>query len=192
MLAYLKAHLLPKPQAHEVEGHLSRLEGITLRDIARRYASNGIIVEIGSYLGKSSNYLVSSLSKGGHLYCIDPWFGKGDWILSKETDTYDQFLANMKAWTGKFTALRGYSAEIVQNWIQPIDLLFIDGDHTYEGCILDIRLWFPFLKKDGWICLHDYGNPCGVKQAVQDTLFGYVDKYYLVDSMFLAKRPKNC
>ena len=194
VLAYLKAHLLPRPKAQNMEGHLTRLEGIALRDIARRYASNGIIVEIGSYLGKSSNYLAGALTKGGHLYCIDPWFGEGGWIkgkTGKETDTYNQFLSNMKSWTGKFTALRGYSTDVVKNWTQQIDLLWIDGDHTYEGCSSDIMLWYPFLKKDGWICLHDYDNPFGVKQAVQDILFCQVNKYYLIDSMFVAQKGKD-
>jgi predicted O-methyltransferase YrrM len=40
----------------------------------------------------------------------------------------------------------------------PLDFLFIDGDHTYEGAKQDYISYMPFVKKGGMIVFHDI-NP---------------------------------
>jgi len=49
-----------------------------------------------------------------------------------------------------------------------LDFVFIDGDHSYKGCLYDIRMWYPKLKDKAWIGGHDYAHPnfSGVKKAV--------------------------
>jgi hypothetical protein len=37
-----------------------------------------------------------------------------------------------------------------------IDLLFIDGDHSYEGCASDVVRFVPFVRPGGYFILHDY------------------------------------
>lgn len=37
-----------------------------------------------------------------------------------------------------------------------IDLLFIDGDHSYKGVVKDFELYFPFVNKGGIIIFDDY------------------------------------
>jgi predicted O-methyltransferase YrrM len=53
---------------------------------------------------------------------------------------------------------------------ESIDFVFIDGDHSYEGCAKDIDLWYPKLKEGGLLSGHDYrdGRNYGVKQAVHE------------------------
>ena len=48
-----------------------------------------------------------------------------------------------------------------------LDLVFIDGDHSYEGVKRDIEAWLPKIKKGGWISGHDYTRK-GVAEAVSD------------------------
>jgi predicted O-methyltransferase YrrM len=59
---------------------------------------------------------------------------------------------------------------------ESIDLVFIDGDHSYDGCLRDIKAWLPKVKKGGWICGHDYNHPKqgNVKKAV-DEMFKKVE-----------------
>ena len=38
---------------------------------------------------------------------------------------------------------------------QPLDVLFIDGDHTYEGVRADWELYSPMVKKGGIVGFHD-------------------------------------
>lgn len=51
-----------------------------------------------------------------------------------------------------------------------LDTLFIDGDHTYKGCLSDFVHWYNKVKPRGKIIFHDYGRPTreheGVTKAV--------------------------
>ena len=48
------------------------------------------------------------------------------------------------------------------------DFVFIDGDHSHEGCYRDIVAWAPKVKPGGFIGGHDYDHPAqgDVKGAV--------------------------
>jgi hypothetical protein len=50
---------------------------------------------------------------------------------------------------------RAMSAEVARDF-READLVFIDGDHSYDGCLNDIRLWRRAVKSGGWIGGHDY------------------------------------
>lgn len=53
------------------------------------------------------------------------------------------------------------------------DLIFIDGDHSYEGCLADIRNWFDNLLPKGHLLFHDCylrTSKNGVQDAVLDFL----------------------
>lgn len=54
-----------------------------------------------------------------------------------------------------------------------IDVVFIDGDHSYDGCLLDIQVWTRKVRPKGWIGGHDYLNPDlrfqGVDKAVLES-----------------------
>jgi len=49
-----------------------------------------------------------------------------------------------------------YLEKVVE--FSPYDLIFIDGDHSYEGVKQDFLLFKPLLKKSGVIALHDIKN----------------------------------
>lgn len=59
-----------------------------------------------------------------------------------------------------------------------IDLVFIDGDHSYDGIVKDVYSWWPKLKKRGVIAGHDYTQAGGtilmheVRAALHDVFGG--------------------
>lgn len=65
---------------------------------------------------------------------------------------------------------QGDSAEIAGMWQGgKIDVLFIDGDHSYEGCKADIDAWYPYMRKGGVMLFHDADETSpGVVQAVEE------------------------
>ena len=56
------------------------------------------------------------------------------------------------------------------------DLLFIDGDHSYEGCRRDVESWIPHLNTGGLIAMHDYGWADGVRKVVTETVLPSLGK----------------
>lgn len=65
------------------------------------------------------------------------------------------------------------SKEIGKGWhYGPLDLIFIDGDHSYDGANGDITLWWPHLKIGGYMLIHDYAaNPwADVKRATDELI----------------------
>lgn len=49
------------------------------------------------------------------------------------------------------------------------DILFIDGDHSYEGCGADIVAWYPWMNTGGIIFFHDCDiTSPGVVQAATE------------------------
>lgn len=67
--------------------------------------------------------------------------------------------------------MRGDSAQIAGMWDErkKIDVLFIDGDHSYEGCKADIDAWYPHMAEHGVMLFHDADETSpGVVQAVEE------------------------
>jgi len=60
---------------------------------------------------------------------------------------------------GRVTIHRADSVEAAKH-IQDgaLDLVFIDADHSYDGCKRDIAAWLPKVKRGGWLGGHDYHN----------------------------------
>lgn len=55
--------------------------------------------------------------------------------------------------------IHGDANMVAKLWEKPIDLLFIDGDHSYEGVKQDTLAWEPKVIKGGTILFHDYDHP---------------------------------
>lgn len=58
-----------------------------------------------------------------------------------------------------------------------LDLVFIDGDHSYDAVMEDIENWIDKVREGGIICGHDFGNPYhpDVERAVRDYFRIHVD-----------------
>lgn len=64
--------------------------------------------------------------------------------------------------------IHGDSQGVAQIWNKQIALLFIDGDHSYEGVKKDTLSWEPFVKKGGTILFHDTDYVDGVPVWLDD------------------------
>jgi len=61
---------------------------------------------------------------------------------------------NMKGYD-KFTFIRDFSYNAVKTWNKPIDMVFVDGDHTYDAVKKDIEDWWKVLPIGGRLFVHD-------------------------------------
>src|SRR6185503_19008995 len=122
----------------EIPGWLSEDEAITLFELAGSLPGHhSVVVEIGSWLGKSSLVIAKGLKKNGEgvLYCIDPFNADGDeaWTTvysniaaQQKLPLQEQFVSNMKRHRtfDVIKVLAGYSTEFADKFSHPIDLLF--------------------------------------------------------------------
>ncbi len=68
------------------------------------------------------------------------------------------------------------------------DLIFIDGDHSYQGCKTDINAWVPHMKSHGVIFFHDADESSpGVLQAACE----FVNNHKIEKFMIFKKTDKN-
>lgn len=152
----------------------------TYDDLIYAVPQNGVFVECGAWLGKSSSYLcdkVAATRPDISIFIVDSWKGSqgetdGPHKLATTTDIYQIFLDNMG--NRKFTAIRDLSVNASKQFEDnSLDVVFIDMCHLYECVIEDIKAWYPKVKNDGFIAGHDWSWP-GVNKAVKEVFPNYL------------------
>lgn len=145
-------------------GFLGENEARFLGLLAAATPAKGAIVEIGSFKGKSTVMLASVADKYalGPVVAIDPHQGLS--YLGpqqpQQDPTFEEFLSSLKS-AGVEHAVefhRAYSRDVAKDWNRPIRLLWIDGDHSYQGCKEDFDLFSPHLADGGIVAFHDTLN----------------------------------
>jgi len=147
--------------------HLTPEERLLLYHLGVKQPQGAIFVEIGSYLGASSCFLAAAVQERcGLLHCVDSWGNEG--MTEGKRDTWDEFSNNIMPFSTIIKAHRGFSTDIAASFHESIDLLFVDGNHSYEGCRADLEAWLPRLRDGGMLIMHDYGWAEGVKKVVDE------------------------
>ena len=143
-----------------------------------------ILVEVGVWYPKFSKAIIPYMPNLS-MILIDRWTPPpaGDFyansqslISSKSQDDYNKALGECKKVAAKYPAGRitiykmdsVKAAKCLED--RSVDMIFIDGDHSYNGCKRDINAYLPKVKKGGWLGGHDYAHPDQgeVKKAVDE------------------------
>jgi predicted O-methyltransferase YrrM len=151
-----------------IETHMSFDERLCLFGLTWQLLPKGFVVcEVGSYYGASTAFMAAAASlKSGHVHAVDTW--KNDAMGHEPIeDTYERFMANTSRFRDVITTHRG-RAEQLSDQVPTVDLLFIDGDHSYENTKAHLMLYGPKTKPGGLLVLHDFGYET-VRRAVQDS-----------------------
>ena len=168
--------------ADGIDGWLGGREGPYLYRLTRLGAKYGVVVEIGSWKGKSTVWLAkAALAAGGkQVFAIDPHVGgkSYDELGFKGINTEKEFRDNI-AQAGVSSVVSPLvmpSNAALVGWQQPIGFLWIDGDHSYEGASDDFYGWSPHVPEGGVIAFHDTYHEEGVRRLIDDevlTMTGY-------------------
>lgn len=178
--------------------HLSIDEKVSIYRIARQINKKNIIcVEIGSFLGASSCIIASAISKKGKLYCIDTWgndnmnYGEEENDKLLPVEPFNDFIKNTKQYNKKIIKIRKWSHEAIgelREYTNHIDLLFIDGDHNYDGISKDWELYSPLLQKESVVIFHDSGWAEGVIRVIKENLMRDYDSVLYHPNMSVFKK----
>jgi len=147
-----------------------------LYDLASKVPKTQVIVELGVYRARTTVWMAAGAQagRGAHLYAIDPWDHpahdplKPKFGMSKQREIAEAYVVE-QGHTDHVTLTQGFSAQVGQHWDGPkVGLLYVDGDHTYEGVMADWDAWSPHLVGTATVVWDDYLHPShpGVRKAV--------------------------
>ena len=148
---FVGAGLIPPRTMH------SEADAGVLRQVA---AGRRRVVEIGVYEGSSAVVLCEVLDRDAELHLIDP-FGEHGWALPAgwgATEGASRRVverARRRHDGPNVTWHVDYSAQVAARWSQPVDLVFIDGDHSADGVRTDWRDWHGLVQPGGAVLFHD-------------------------------------
>ncbi len=111
------------------------------------------VLEIGTAEGRTMRMLSKIASPNSLFRCIDPDIG----VMSEEWRKNADFLRSQGHDVDRYYHSSG--GELAWNWAKqwaPYDLIFIDGDHSYEGVVADFSLYHRFGER---IAFHDINHP---------------------------------
>jgi predicted O-methyltransferase YrrM len=121
----------------------------------------GSIVEVGAFEGGSACFLAGGLARRGEgtLHSIDPHLGAPPWFgLAPHKRTLKAFQravgrCGLEPWVVSHLS---DSASLSAVWPgEPIDAVFIDGDHSFLGALGDFECWAPKVVPGGLILFDD-------------------------------------
>jgi predicted O-methyltransferase YrrM len=162
-------------KALAIDGWMSEPE---LRWLAEQAEKHNQIVEIGSWMGRTTRALADNAR--GTVYAVDTWKGSAEteqFLKDKAPGELFQIFARNLAdhiQSLKVRPMPSASLTIAGFFAQAgfrFDMIFIDAAHDYENVKNDILAWRPLLAEHGLFCGHDYdlGYP-GVVQAVRELI----------------------
>jgi predicted O-methyltransferase YrrM len=127
-------------------------------------------LEVGTFKGGSAMIITAALDDlgQGRLACVDP--------NAQVSTEHWQSIAH------RATLFQGPSPDVLPQASQTVggkfDFALIDGDHSTEGVIRDIRGTLPHLENQAYLLLHDAHNADvieGIDQCVRDPANGLTD-----------------
>lgn len=146
-----------------------------LERLARSIPSDGAMLEVGPFCGRSSWCWSKTVHPSVKVYCVDIWdpvehpysppstegqeaigqdFGRsdrpeGNWGTVENFNRYTADCHNI-------TAIRGRSPDDFLDWpLGSLDLVFLDGLHHNPGFHADVVHWYDRVKPGGILCGDD-------------------------------------
>jgi len=140
----------PRSPHTRVPGWLENDEENAIVENARAIPEYGLAINIGVEYGRSMSDFVKYMPATAKVYGVD--------IAPLEAYTKNLLEAKLDP----PPLIPGNSADpdtlkLVKKLIKTrsIDLLFIDGDHSYNGTLADLNIWTPLVKVGGKLLIHD-------------------------------------
>jgi len=167
--------------------------------ISHLVPKEGVYAEIGVFKGTFSRELISILNPS-KLVLIDLFSGRtcsgnedGNYVIW--TDMEEEYKRMLEWGDSRLEIKKGDSSTMLLTYPEDtFDMIYIDGDHSYQGCKRDLEAAYKTIKVGGWIMGHDYEMNLkkaktvynfGVKRAVDE----FCHKYKL---SVVAKGQDGC
>lgn len=173
----------------DIPGWMQEQELRSLYRFAKTVPSEGRILEMGSYRGRSTNAIGHAIQgKNIRLFCLDAWHHMNtlgifehDASLAgqtmKDEDVLAEFISRTH-WMGDTRMILQGSTAIFSDFLpgKYFDMVFVDASHEYQDVKCDVQIALRTLKPGGLLCGHDYQPHIpGVVKAVDECVFSRDD-----------------
>jgi predicted O-methyltransferase YrrM len=157
-----------RDQLDGIRGTTSSRECRLLAYLARTAPAEGVIIEIGCLIGKSTAWLIEGACRRANptpVVSIDPHL----------YDTWEEFQDTVRRFDLSQRGLevhRDLSHCVARTWTRPISLLWVDGCHEYEADCQDIDDFVPHVLPGGWVVFDDAagGHFPGAERAIAERM----------------------
>jgi len=172
-----------QPEFNEIPGWFSYID--LYNEMVDKANNGDNFVEVGSWFGKSTNYLATKIKESGKnikLTTIDTFKGTDDEELHQNIvgsfngDIFYEFIDNtvLSENYGNIDIIKDTSHNAANQFTNgSIDYIMLDAGHSYEDVKDDINYWYNKIKPGGWISGDDYGGSFfpGVTQAADEFFY---------------------
>jgi predicted O-methyltransferase YrrM len=125
------------------------------------------VIEVGCAAGKNALDILEQLNVSEYI-AIDPYDraaqAYGDYTRTKLVTMREQARKRLKPFEDRIVWIEELSDDAVKRISGPVDFIYIDGDHSYEATLADMRNYFPLLGRTFVLGGHDIDNS-GVARA---------------------------
>lgn len=125
-----------------------------LFDLSKNFEYKINYLEIGCYAGGSACLMLQR--KDINVYSIDLGYPIDEKIVNfniKKLNKYNNYYQYIKG-----NSNTDNIENIISNIVGGIDILFIDGDHSYNGVINDYNRYSKYVNNGGYIVFDDYND----------------------------------
>lgn len=160
----------------------------TRQAMLRAFPFSGHMAELGVFQGDFASDILNLCPFIKHLDLVDAWglFSQvvcsgdqdGNNVVSYNSDDLENSVRRRFKSDRRVDIHKTTTRDYLQNLADgSLDAVYIDADHSYEGCLSDLELAYQKVRPGGWIAGHDYEilpNKCkhhhefGVGRAVDE------------------------
>jgi len=142
---------------------------------------NGVFVEIGTDGGNFAEFILEN-STNSVLYCIDPYVCYSDYedAINNVTGNslFEATRDKLKTKYGdRVIFVRKFSEQAANDIPNEIDFIYIDGNHSYTYVLKDLELYYPKVKKYGFIVGDDAVDTDDLKRKHNGDIFIQWNQY---------------
>jgi len=156
--AKILSDYLKKIQKLDIREGSTNDDFMTLINLAKSVERPGMqAVEVGSWKGATGGAIGQVVKENdGKLFCCDPWANETcDADHSDILETFKKNISELEL-EDNVVIIREPSKEAYKHFEnESLDIVFLDGLHMYPYIYLDIKNFYPKVKKGGIIAGHD-------------------------------------
>lgn len=187
------------------EGIRDPIDELAYLAMITRYLDPEVVFEIGTFRGRTALNFACNLASRGRVYTLDLPPDEPVTDLGDIPDADAKIASLVQGCVGELFRGHGRAAQIHQlfgdsasfdfrPYYDSVDLVFVDGAHSYDYAARDTENAVKILKRSGGVIIwHDYYNPgqyYGVTRCVLEFAEQHGDTFHIADTQ-LAIYVKN-